>query len=117
MIFIKAFVVGGLICVIGQILIDLTNWTPARILVLFVVAGVILGALGIYQPFFEWAGAGASVPLTGFGNVLVQGTKKAIEQDGWLGIITGPLSSGSAGISAAMLSALAVSVFARAKSK
>lgn len=117
MIFLKAFLVGGLICVIGQILIDLTNWTPARILVLFVVSGVVLGAIGIYQPLFEWAGAGASVPLTGFGNTLVQGTKKAIGEDGWLGIITGPLCSGSAGISAAMISALVVSVFARARSK
>jgi stage V sporulation protein AE len=117
MMFLKAFVVGGLICVIGQLLIDLTNWTPARILVLFVVSGVVLGALGIYQPLFEWAGAGASVPLTGFGNMLVQGTKEAIRKKGWLGILTGPLCAGSAGISAAMLSALAVSVFARAKSK
>ena len=117
MMFLKAFVAGGLICVIGQLLIDLTNWTPARILVLFVVTGVVLGAVGVYQPFFEWSGAGASVPLTGFGNVLVQGTKKAIAEQGWTGIITGPLSSGSAGITAAMLSALAVSLFARARSK
>ena len=117
MMFLKAFVVGGLICVIGQLLIDLTNWTPARILVLFVITGVVLGAIGVYQPLFEWAGAGAGVPLTGFGNVLVQGTKQAIREKGWLGILTGPLSAGSAGISAAVLSALAVSVFARAKSK
>lgn len=117
MMFLKAFVVGGLICVIGQLLIDLTNWTPARILVLFVVSGVVLGALGVYQPLFEWAGAGASVPLTGFGNMLVQGTKEAIREKGWMGILTGPLCAGSAGISAAMLSALVVSVFARAKSK
>lgn len=117
MIFIKAFLVGGLICVIGQLLIDLTNWTPARILVMFVIIGVVLSAVGVYQPLVDWAGAGASVPLTGFGNTLVQGTRQAIAEKGWLGIITGPLSSGSAGISAALLSALAVSVFARAKSK
>lgn len=117
MIFIKAFVVGGLICVLGQILIDLTNWTPARILVVFVIAGVVLGALGIYQPLVDFAGAGATVPLTGFGNALVQGTKKIIAEDGWLGILTGPLSSASVGITAAVVSALAVSIFAKAKSK
>ena len=90
MIFLKAFIVGGLICVVGQILIDTTKLTPARILVAFVVLGVVLGALGIYQPLVEWAGAGATVPLTGFGNTLVQGTKQAISEKGWLGIITGP---------------------------
>lgn len=117
MIFLKAFVVGGLICVLGQILIDLTNWTPARILVVFVIAGVVLGALGIYQPLVDFAGAGATVPLTGFGNALVQGTKKIIAEDGWLGILTGPLSSASVGTTAAVVSALAVSIFAKAKSK
>ena len=117
MIFIKAFAVGGLICVVGQILIDTTKLTPARILVAFVVLGVILGALGVYQPLVEWAGAGASVPLTGFGNTLVQGTKQAISEKGRLGIITGPLSSGSAGITAAIVSALAVSLVAKPKSK
>lgn len=117
MIFLKAFIVGGLICVAGQILMDITNWTPARILVLFVVLGVVLGAVGIYQPFSEWAGAGANTPLTGFGNVLVQGTREAIQKDGWLGIITGPLSAGSAGITAALVSALLVSFVAKPKTK
>ncbi len=117
MIFLKAFVVGGLICVVGQLLIDYTKLTPARILVLFVVLGVFLGAIGVYQPLVEWAGAGASVPLTGFGNVLVQGTKEAIAEKGLLGVLTGPLTAGSAGIMAAVLSGLAVSFLAKPKSK
>ena len=75
MIFLKAFVVGGLICVVGQLLIDYTKLTPAKILVAFVVLGVILGGIGVYQPLADWAGAGATVPLTGFGNLLAQGTK------------------------------------------
>ena len=98
MIFLKAFLVGGLICVIGQLLIDWTKLTPARILVSFVVLGVILGGLGVYQPLVEWAGAGATVPLTGFGNTLVQGTKEALREDGALGIVKGPLTSASVGI-------------------
>ena len=117
MIFLKAFVVGGLICVVGQLLIDYTKLTPARILVLFVVLGVVLGAFGVYQPLVEWAGAGASVPLTGFGNLLVQGTKKAIAEQGLLGVLTGPLAAGSAGIMAAVLSGLVVSFLAKPKSK
>lgn len=117
MIFLKAFVVGGLICVVGQLLIDYTKLTPARILVLFVVLGVFLGAIGVYQPLVEWAGAGASVPLTGFGNVLVQGTKEAIAEKGLLGVLTGPLTAGSAGIMAAVLSGLVVSFLAKPKSK
>lgn len=117
MMFLKAFVIGGLICVVGQLLIDTTRLTPARILVSFVVIGVLLGALGIYGPFSEWAGAGANVPLTGFGNMLVQGTKQAIRQYGWLGILTGPLSAGSAGITAAMLSGVVVSFLTKSKSK
>ena len=117
MMFLKAFVVGGLICVVGQILIDTTNLTPARILVSFVVLGVLLGALGIYAPFSEWAGAGANVPLTGFGNMLVQGTKHAIREYGWLRILTRPLCAGSAGITAAMLSGVVVSFLTKPKSK
>lgn len=117
MIFLKAFVVGGLICVVGQLLIDYTKLTPARILVLFVVLGVVLGAIGVYQPLVEWAGAGASVPLTGFGNLLAQGTKKAIAEKGLLGVLTGPLTAGSAGIMAAVLSGLVVSFLAKPKSK
>lgn len=115
--FLKTFIVGGLICVVGQLLIDLTKLTPARILVAFVVLGVILSAVGIYEPFTEWAGCGATVPLTGFGNVLVQGTKEKIMNEGWLGVITGPLSSGAVGITAAILSGLAVSLVAKPKSK
>lgn len=117
MIFLKAFLVGGAICAVGQLLMDCTKLTPARILVLFVVAGVVLGALGLYQPFADFAGCGATVPLTGFGNLLAQGTKDAIREDGLLGVLTGPLSAGSAGISAAMLSGLVVSMIARPKSK
>ncbi len=113
----KAFLIGGLICMIGQLLLDNTNLTPARILVLFVVLGVVLGAVGLYAPLVEWAGAGASVPLTGFGNTLVQGTKAAIREDGWLGVLTGPLSAGSAGITAAVLSGVIVSFLAKPKSK
>ncbi len=117
MIFLKAFLVGGAICAIGQLLMDCTKLTPARILVLFVVAGVVLGAVGLYQPLADFAGCGATVPLTGFGNLLAQGTKDAIREDGLLGVLTGPLSAGSAGISAAMLSGLVVSLIARPKSK
>ncbi|MBR5190575.1 MAG: stage V sporulation protein AE [Clostridia bacterium] len=117
MIFLKAFLVGGLICVIGQLLIDWTKLTPARILVSFVVLGVILGGLGVYQPLVEWAGAGATVPLTGFGNTLVQGTKEALREDGALGILTGPLSSASVGITVAMVSGLLVSFVSKSKSK
>ena len=117
MIFLKAFIVGGLICLIGQILIDLTKLTPARILVTFVVVGVILGALGIYEPLVEWAGAGATVPLTGFGNTLVQGTKKALLEKGALGIISGPLSAASVGITVAMLCGLITSFVTKPKSK
>lgn len=117
MIFLKAFIVGGVICLIGQILIDLTKLTPARILVTFVVVGVILGALGIYEPLVEWAGAGATVPLTGFGNTLVQGTKKALLEKGALGIISGPISAASVGITVAMLCGLITSFVTKPKSK
>lgn len=115
--YLKAFLIGGLICAIGQILIDTTKLTPARILVSFVVIGVILGAVGLYKPFAEWAGSGAAVPLTGFGYTLAKGTKQAIAEDGLLGVITGPLTAGAAGITAAMLSGLVVSLFAKSKEK
>ncbi len=117
MIYLKAFVVGGLICLIGQLLIDYTKLTPARILVTFVVLGVVLGGIGVYQPLVDWAGAGATVPLTGFGNALVQGTKEAIQEQGLLGVLTGPLTAGSAGIMAAIFSGLVVSFLAKPKSK
>lgn len=115
--FLRAFIVGGLICVIGQLLIDYTKLTPARILVSFVVIGVILGGIGLYQPLVEFAGAGATVPLTGFGNTLVQGTKEAIQEKGALGILTGPLSSASVGITAAMICGLVVAFVTKPKSK
>lgn len=117
MIFLKAFIIGGLICVIGQLLIDLTKMTPARILVSFVVIGVILGAVGLYQPLVEWAGAGATVPLTGFGNALAQGVKKAVAEQGFLGIFTGPLSACASGVTAAILCGLVVAFVAKPKDK
>ncbi len=117
MIFLKAFLVGGLLCAVGQVLIDTTKLTPARILVAFVVIGVVLGALGVYRPLVEWAGCGATVPLTGFGYLLAKGTRQALVEDGLLGVLTGPLSAGAAGISAAMLMGLLVSLFAKPKEK
>lgn len=117
MIFLKAFLIGGLICVVGQLLIDLTKLTPARILVMFVVLGVILGGLGLYKPLVDWAGAGATVPLTGFGYALAEGTKEAIREKGALGIITGPLSSASAGITVAIISGLITAFVTKPKSK
>ena len=101
--FAKAFLVGGAVCAVGQALIDYTKLTPARILVSYVVAGVILGGLGIYQPLIDFAGAGASVPLTGFGALLAKGVKEAVEKDGVLGIFTGGLTASAAGITAAVL--------------
>lgn len=115
--FLKAFIIGGLICLIGQILIDYTKLTPARILVSFVVSGVVLGALGLYQPLVEFAGAGATVPLTGFGNTIVQGTKEMIREKGALGILSGPLSSASVGITVAMICGIVVSFITKPKSK
>lgn len=99
----KAFLVGGLICAIGQVFIDYTKLTPARILVSYVVAGVVLGGLGIYQPLIDFAGAGASVPLTGFGALLAKGTLEAIREDGAVGIIAGGIGSAGAGIGAAVI--------------
>ena len=115
--FVFAFLCGGLICVIGQILIDKTRLTPAKILVGFVVAGVILGALRVYEPFRDFAGAGASVPLTGFGALLADGTREAVDEKGLLGALTGPVSAGAAGITAALICALLVSFVFKPKSK
>ena len=115
--FLKAFIIGGLICAVGQVLMDTTKLTPARILVSFVVAGVALGALGLYKPLVEWAGAGATVPLTGFGYTLAKGTKQAVETRGLLGALTGPLTSGAAGITAALLCGLIASITAKPKEK
>ncbi|HIY34862.1 MAG TPA: stage V sporulation protein AE [Candidatus Eubacterium faecigallinarum] len=117
MIFLKAFLVGGLICVVGQLLIDLTKLTPAKILVIFVCVGVLLGGIGVYQPLVEFAGAGATVPLTGFGNSLARGVKEAIQENGFLGVITGGLTACSAGVTVAMLSALMVALICRPKDK
>lgn len=114
---IKAFAVGGLICTVGQLLIDLTRLTPAKILVSFVIIGVILGAVGVYEPLAEWAGAGATLPLTGFGYNLAKGTREAIAEKGLMGILSGPLSSASVGIMAAVICGLVVSVFAKSKDK
>lgn len=117
MMILKAFIVGGLICVIGQLLIDLTKLTPARILVLFVCLGVLLGAIGVYQPLVDFAGAGATVPLTGFGNALAKGVKEAIQKDGFIGVITGGFTACAAGVTVAMLSGLVVAMICRPKEK
>ncbi len=100
--FIYAFIVGGLICVVGQLLIDLTKLTPARVMVGFVVVGVILGAFGIYDMLMDFAGSGAGVPLSGFGNVLANGVRKAVEEQGFLGIFTGGFTASAGGIGAAL---------------
>lgn len=115
--YLKAFVVGGLLCLIGQILIDKTKLTPARILVGYVVAGVILGALGLYQPIIDFAGAGASVPLTGFGATLAKGVKEAVEQSGALGILTGGLKAAAGGITAAIVFGLLAGILFKPKDK
>lgn len=115
--YLKAFVVGGLICVIGQLILDRTKLTAARTLTLFVVLGVILGAVGVYQPFADWAGAGATVPLTGFGNVLAQGVKRAVNENGIMGAVTGGFTAGAAGIAAAVFFALFMAVVFRSKDR
>lgn len=114
---VKAFLVGGAICAVGQLLIDYTKLTPARILTGFVVAGVILSAFGIYKPLVNFAGAGASVPLTGFGNLLAEGVRKAIDSDGFLGVFTGGLTSASAGITVALLAGLLSAIIFPQKDK
>lgn len=115
--YLKAFLIGGLLCLIGQILIDKTKLTPARILVLYVVIGVFLGAVGLYEPLAEFAGAGASVPLTGFGNTLAKGVREAVDKDGFLGIFTGGLKASAGGITAAIFAGLIVSLIFKAKDK
>lgn len=100
--YLKAFVVGGLICVVGQILIDKTKLTPARILTSFVVIGVLLGAVGLYKPLVDFAGSGATVPLSGFGYNLYKGVKEGISEDGWLGIFTGGATASAGGIAGAI---------------
>lgn len=115
--FIKAFLVGGLFCLIGQVLIDKTKLTPARILVCYVVVGVLLGGIGVYKPLVEFAGAGATVPLTGFGNTLAKGVKEAVDKDGFLGIFTGGLTASAGGIAAAVFAGLLASLIFKAKDK
>lgn len=115
--YLMAFVVGGLICVVGQILIDKTKLTPARILVSFVVAGVFLRLIGVYDWLIKIGGAGATVPLTGFGYNLCKGVEKAVGEKGWIGIFTGGLTAASAGVTAAIVFGLLVSIFFHSKSK
>ena len=115
--YLKAFVFGGLLCAIGQLLIDKTKLTPARILVGYVVIGVILGAVGLYKPFVEYAGAGATVPLTGFGYNLAKGVKESLQEQGFIGIFTGGLKACAGGIAAAVFSGLLVSLVFKAKNK
>ena len=114
---IKAFVVGGLICVIGQILIDKTKLTPARILVTFVTTGAILGGLGIYEKLVEFAGAGATVPLTGFGNLLAKGAVEKVQQNGFIGAFTGGTAAAAGGIAAAVFFGYIASLLAKPKIK
>lgn len=115
--YLKAFLVGGCLCLIGQILIDKTKLTPARILVCYVIVGVLLGALGIYPALVEFAGAGASVPLTGFGASLARGVREAVEEQGFLGIFTGGLKACAGGIAMAMFAGLLVSILFRPRDK
>ncbi|MBQ3103626.1 MAG: stage V sporulation protein AE [Oscillospiraceae bacterium] len=115
--YLNAFLCGGALCLIGQILLDRTKLTPARILTGYVVTGVILGALGIYEPIAEWGGAGATVPLTGFGYNLAKGVKEAVAQSGWLGVFTGGFTAGAGGIAAAVLFALLFSLLFKAGDK
>ena len=115
--YLKAFIIGGILCAIGQIFIDKTKLTPARILVGFVVGGVILSALGFYEPLVEFAGAGATVPLSGFGHSLAKGVRSAVVDKGFLGIFTGGLSATAAGISAAIVFGFIISLFFKPKDK
>ena len=115
--YIKAFLVGGLLCLIGQVLVDKTKLTPARILVSYVIFGVILSAIGIYESLVEFAGAGASVPLTGFGHILAKGVKEAINANGFIGIFTGGLKASAGGITAAIVAGLLASIVFRPRDK
>ena len=113
----RAFFVGGLICAVGQLLIDYTPLTPARILVSFVVLGVVLGGIGIYQPLLDFAGAGASVPLTGFGALLAKGVRDAMAEQAAIGILTGGLTASAGGITTAITAALLVAMLCRSRDK
>lgn len=115
--YLKAFLAGGLLCLVGQLLIDKTKLTPARILVSYVVLGVILGAVGVYDKFVDFAGAGATVPLTGFGNTLAMGVRKAVEEKGFLGIFTGGFTAAAGGIAAAVIFGWLAGLIFRQKDK
>ena len=115
--YLKAFVVGGILCVIGQLLIDKTKLTPARILVSYVVVGVILGGIGVYEPLVDFAGAGATVPLTGFGHALCQGVKFSVQESGFIGAVTGGLSATAGGIAAAIFFGALVGLIFKPHSK
>lgn len=115
--YIKVFLVGGLLCLVGQVLIDYTKLTPARILTIYVVAGVALSAIGLYQPLVDWAGAGASVPLTGFGHTLAKGIRQAVAEKGLLGVFTGGFSAAAAGLCAAVFFGLIVALVFKPKDK
>ena len=115
--YLKAFAVGGAICAVGQLLIDKTRLTPARILVCFVVLGVILGGCGVYQPLIDFAGAGATVPLTGFGSLLAKGVREAVREDGLLGALTGGLKAASGGIAAAVFFGFLAALIFKPKDK
>ena len=115
--YLKAFIIGGILCTIGQIFIDKTKLTPARILVGFVVGGVILSALGFYEPLVEFAGAGATVPLSGFGHSLAKGVRSAVAEKGFLGIFTGGLSATAGGITAALVFGFIIALFFKPKDK
>ena len=113
----KSFLIGGLLCLIGQILIDRTKLTPARILTTYVALGVLLGGLGIYEPFAKWAGAGATIPLLGFGNTLAKGVRKSVSEQGIIGVFTGGFTSAAGGICAAIFFGLLVSILFKSKDK
>ena len=112
-----AFLTGGCLCAVGQLLIDYTKLTPARILEAYVVAGLILGGIGVYQPLIELAGAGATVPLTGFGALLARGVRKAVDDAGWIGIFSGGISAAASGLTAAIVFGVIVSLIFRPGSK
>ena len=115
--FLKAFLVGGILCVIAQILIDKTKLTPARILVLYVVAGVILGAVGLYKPLVDFGGSGATTPLPGFGYLISKGVKEAVDEKGLLGSLTGPLTAAAGGTAAALVFGYLVALVSKGKAK
>lgn len=115
--YLKAFLVGGVLCLIGQILIDKTSLTPAKILVSYVVAGVILGGIGIYEPIVQFGGAGATVPLTGFGYNLAKGVRQAVQEDGFLGIFTGGMKACAGGVTVAVVAAFLASLIFKPKDK